>query len=264
MKRIGPDLKMPELKVPPFFADLYYDLRKRGLLPIVGLILVAIVAVPFLLGGGSEEEEEPATLSTAGPSVGRSLPLHRRRGEAGPAGLPQEARPSEADGSLQAALHGASARGHPASCASRGNVEHGKHDLLDDDGNSSSTTVESSPPGASGGGGANPGGSGEGQGIRLDVLRLRDRRAHLQGPGQAGRLHLEGQIRTGGRGQGTCPSTDQAAGRQVARSSPTWAPRSRARRCSSSPPKSNRSSAKRSASRATRPASCSKSTLNSR
>ena len=59
MKRMGPDLKVPELKVPPFFADLYYDLRKRGLLPIVGLILVAIVAVPFLLGGGSKKKKKP-------------------------------------------------------------------------------------------------------------------------------------------------------------------------------------------------------------
>jgi hypothetical protein len=57
MKRLGPDLKLPDLedlKVPDFVADLYYDLRDRRLLPLVALVVVAIVAVPFLLGGDSE------------------------------------------------------------------------------------------------------------------------------------------------------------------------------------------------------------------
>jgi hypothetical protein len=60
MKRVGPDLKMPDLrsvKVPSVLQDLYQDLRDRRLLPLVALILVAIVATPFLLGGGSDEEE---------------------------------------------------------------------------------------------------------------------------------------------------------------------------------------------------------------
>lgn len=48
-------LKGPELKVPPFLVDLFHDLRDRRLLPLIGLVLVAIVAVPFLLGGDSEE-----------------------------------------------------------------------------------------------------------------------------------------------------------------------------------------------------------------
>ncbi len=56
MKRLkGPELKMPDLKVPDFLKDLYWDLRDRHLLPLVALGIVAIVAVPFLLGGGSEE-----------------------------------------------------------------------------------------------------------------------------------------------------------------------------------------------------------------
>jgi len=55
----GPDLKMPELKVPAFLVDLYYDLRDRRLLPLVALAIVAIVAVPFLLGGSDAEEEAP-------------------------------------------------------------------------------------------------------------------------------------------------------------------------------------------------------------
>lgn len=71
MKRAGPDLKMPDLrslKVPPVLNDLYEDLRDRRLLPLVGLILVAILAVPFLLGGGSDEEE--AALPPAAPLEG--------------------------------------------------------------------------------------------------------------------------------------------------------------------------------------------------
>jgi hypothetical protein len=71
VKRIGPDLKMPKLKggdvkVPPFVSDLYYDLRDRRLLPLVVLILVAIVATPFLLGSGSDGiEPVPAPASPA-------------------------------------------------------------------------------------------------------------------------------------------------------------------------------------------------------
>jgi hypothetical protein len=56
----GPELKMPDMKVPPFLADLYYDLRDRRLLPLIGLVLVAIIAVPFLLGS-SPDEVAPAT-----------------------------------------------------------------------------------------------------------------------------------------------------------------------------------------------------------
>ena len=58
----GPDLKMPDLKdlkMPPVLVDLFYDLRDRRLLPLVALVVVAIVAAPFLLGG---ESTKPATL----------------------------------------------------------------------------------------------------------------------------------------------------------------------------------------------------------
>ncbi len=54
------ELKMPDLAVPVFLSDLFYDLRDRRLLPLVALIAVAMIAVPFLLSGsGSEEEAEP-------------------------------------------------------------------------------------------------------------------------------------------------------------------------------------------------------------
>jgi hypothetical protein len=61
MKRLGPELKMPDLKnlkVPPVLRDLFQDLRDRRLLPLVALLLVAIVATPFLLSQGPEEAVE--------------------------------------------------------------------------------------------------------------------------------------------------------------------------------------------------------------
>ena len=50
---------MPELKAPAFLADLYYDLRDRRLLPLIALVLVAIVAVPILMGSDSESVAPP-------------------------------------------------------------------------------------------------------------------------------------------------------------------------------------------------------------
>lgn len=57
----GPQVKMPELKAPAVVADLYYDLRDRRLLPLLGLVAVAIVATPFLLGQDSEVTEPAPT-----------------------------------------------------------------------------------------------------------------------------------------------------------------------------------------------------------
>ena len=67
MKRLkkGPELKMPELKVPDFVADLFYDLRDRHLLAPIALVVVAIAAVPFLLGGSSDESPSPAPVEVA-------------------------------------------------------------------------------------------------------------------------------------------------------------------------------------------------------
>lgn len=72
MKRLGPELKMPkslkpsDLKVPPFLSDLYLDLRDRRLLPLVALIVVGILAVPFLLGGGDKSEAPVAVKPIGG------------------------------------------------------------------------------------------------------------------------------------------------------------------------------------------------------
>ncbi len=74
MKRIGPDLKMPkfkggETKVPPFLADLYYDVRDRRLLPVILLILVAIVAAPILLKDEPEELPPPSPPVAGNPGL---------------------------------------------------------------------------------------------------------------------------------------------------------------------------------------------------
>lgn len=61
----GPELKKPDIKVPDFLVDLYWDLRDRHLLPLVVLAIVAIIAVPFLLGGGGSEEESPPAVAGA-------------------------------------------------------------------------------------------------------------------------------------------------------------------------------------------------------
>jgi len=81
VKRLGPELKMPklkggEMKVPSFLFDLYLDLRDRRLLPLVGLILVAIVATPILLAGGSAEPEAapaPGAVASGAAPAAESL-----------------------------------------------------------------------------------------------------------------------------------------------------------------------------------------------
>ncbi len=76
MKRLkGPELKLSNLKAPTVLADLYYDLRDRRLLPLIALVLVAIVATPFLLSQGPEEEEAipvPAAIQALKESGGHS------------------------------------------------------------------------------------------------------------------------------------------------------------------------------------------------
>lgn len=76
MKRLkGISPKLGNAELPPFLTDLFYDLRERRLLPLVALILVAIVAAPFLLGGGSEEEpaSPQAGISVADPAAEASV-----------------------------------------------------------------------------------------------------------------------------------------------------------------------------------------------
>ncbi len=43
-----------------FLNDLYGEMRDRRLLPVAAVLLVALIAVPFLLGGGGDEGTVPA------------------------------------------------------------------------------------------------------------------------------------------------------------------------------------------------------------
>jgi len=75
MKRLGPEIKLSELKTPRFVSDLFYDLRERRLLPLVALLIVAIVAVPFLLSdpGSGTEDKAPATAAAASEGEAESF-----------------------------------------------------------------------------------------------------------------------------------------------------------------------------------------------
>jgi hypothetical protein len=132
----GPEIKLPELKVPDFLLDLYYDLRERHLLPLVALLAIAIVAVPVLLsqssGSGIPEgagEAEAAIAAAGGASarsgvlVARSAPglrdLDRRLGHLH-AKDPFRQPPAKAEGApaSAAAGEGEAAPGESASPAS--------------------------------------------------------------------------------------------------------------------------------------------------
>ena len=53
---------MKPWKIQKLFADIVYDLRSRGLLPVAVLLVVGIVAIPFVLAsGGSDSDAAPAT-----------------------------------------------------------------------------------------------------------------------------------------------------------------------------------------------------------
>jgi hypothetical protein len=74
----GPELKLSEIKVPRFLEDLYLDLKERHLLPVTAILIVAIVAVPFVLGGSSdspEAEPEGATASIGSETAAASHDL---------------------------------------------------------------------------------------------------------------------------------------------------------------------------------------------
>jgi hypothetical protein len=69
MLKKGPELKLPDLKVPGFLLDIYYDLKERHLLPLVAILLVALVALPIVLSKSSDSEAEEAGGAIATPST---------------------------------------------------------------------------------------------------------------------------------------------------------------------------------------------------
>ena len=82
MKRLGPELKLPKLgsssfKAPPVVADVYHDLRDRRLLPLVALVVVAILAVPFLLAESQEAASDPGlgSVESSGGQAGGDTDL---------------------------------------------------------------------------------------------------------------------------------------------------------------------------------------------
>jgi hypothetical protein len=80
----GPELKLPSLRRskkepsgsgsgprgPQFLTDLYYDLQDRRLLPLIALVVVAIAAVPFLLGDSEEVSAPTPTTDEAATASG--------------------------------------------------------------------------------------------------------------------------------------------------------------------------------------------------
>jgi hypothetical protein len=67
MKKLkGPDIRMPKVKTPTVLIDLWRELRERRLLPLIALLVVAIVAIPFLLG---KSESEPTVANVPGEAL---------------------------------------------------------------------------------------------------------------------------------------------------------------------------------------------------
>jgi hypothetical protein len=164
MKRLrkGPELKMPELKVPTFVSDLFYDLHDRRLLAPIVLAVVAIAAVPFLLGGGSETPSKAPASVTPSPTQGAAqaasltvvqakpgLRDYRKRLAGRTPTDPFEQRYT-APSTSGAELSSSSSSDSIASTVTTSSAS---------EGSSTGTTVTSAPPsGSSGAGGGNDGG----------------------------------------------------------------------------------------------------------
>lgn len=155
-------LKGPELKVPDFLVDLYWDLRDRRLLPLVALVLVAIVAAPILLSQGSgtapplgpgkvsalrEEGGHASELTVVEANPGLRDYRRRLRGRKPTDPFRQPAVKSNLEG---AKLGGGQGEGGSTSSTTSTSTTT----------SSSKTTTESTTGGGSGGG-AGSGGSGE-------------------------------------------------------------------------------------------------------
>jgi hypothetical protein len=62
-------MKAPDVKAPDFLVDLYWDLRDRHLLPLAILLVVALIAAPFVLGSSSSSESEDGAASGGGATA---------------------------------------------------------------------------------------------------------------------------------------------------------------------------------------------------
>lgn len=179
-----PDVKMPELKIPAFASDLYNDLRDRRLLPLVALVVVAIAAVPFLLGGKSEnafvappgaplsalgaEKTSQLTVVEATPGLRDYRKRLAHRSPTNPfkqryTGLPESAQVQS----------GASASGAESSGAGSLSVTESST-IESTEVTESGSSGSPGSPGSSGGGGSSDGsvaaGSGEGKAPKLEFV----------------------------------------------------------------------------------------------
>lgn len=170
MKRLGPELKMPkkmsDLKAPTFLADIYYDLRERRLLPLVALVVVAIAAVPFLLGDSEELPEsftvpteagivdgtEEATLSVVEATPGLRAPSKRLKGRTKTDPFIQQytTPPGGGGGSGEASSGGEGGSGGGSVSGAAVEVEETEFEEIED-----------APAPGGGTGGSSPGGSGQ-------------------------------------------------------------------------------------------------------
>jgi hypothetical protein len=73
------NLKLPNVTIPRFLEDLFGDLRDRRLLPLIGVLAVGTLAVPFALSDSGSEPSEPvdpgatAVEAPGGDSAGSPL-----------------------------------------------------------------------------------------------------------------------------------------------------------------------------------------------
>ena len=67
-----PEIKVPDFKVPDFLKDLFSDLRDRRLLPLIGVLAIAIIAVPIALSKSTSPAGSSAPVA-AGEQSGLTI-----------------------------------------------------------------------------------------------------------------------------------------------------------------------------------------------
>ncbi|HEU4907196.1 MAG TPA: hypothetical protein VFT19_13930 [Solirubrobacterales bacterium] len=208
----GPELKLPKLrkpslggagktsqiKAPAFATDLYQDLRDRRLLLPLALVLVAIAAVPFLLGDSETEVPPPVTGTVGAADGGNSRAGRLAVVEATPGLRDYKKRlgdRTESDPFKQQHT-GVPKSAQLESTGSSGGGS-SEETLTVDETSSGSVDVEVQPgdrgSGGSGGGGAAPRGSG----VRLIEFRFNIQISHTEEAADGSRKWTEPQVRRG-------------------------------------------------------------------
>ena len=194
--------KGPSIKPPAFLADLYYDMRDRRLLPLVALVLVAIVAVPFLMGSDPEPlppvsagaSPEAATANVSKLTVVEATPGlrdYRKRLKGRSATDPFEQQYTESTG-------GGGSEGGSGSTGESSSGSSSAGDTSLETGGGSSDGGETSPGAATGGNGTG-GGTPDTGGLRLIEYRYTIQVSHTEGTPDGGLKMSEPQVRQGVR-----------------------------------------------------------------